>query len=509
MAKVIDYSGRKTSGSTKQSVKVEKTANGRPDRASTELSIGIAHREFYTNQFTKLLNTPTVLVDYYSINTKETTFSENMNQIKDSFKAIRYDKINNFVIYDRPTEELENKDKDDRELSINMTNKTSIVLSNTISPVCGDHLIIKSQGRLQRPFKVVRVSPMKFIDKEVWEIEYIESDLYGMNNINMLEKSVINNYEFVNGNVGVEGMKCILLKDSISTMEKLKKIYKDLNMNFTNTFYNKTYDILSVVLNEEGFYSVNVSNDWNTRAGGTKINYLDGVGNQSHGLSFIHISHITMQDKDKVLKYDEELNTLFIGRQHKLTFEPQNFIESQYRKMKDRAFPLNDKAPIPAQTNNDTSSWLYEAAQKLLAERDIIINDYTYSYEPKYNYGVKLFMSPRDPVGNFVLSKLYMDKRTCVYLGAYGFEYKSNIKFYTSFDYNFRDPFMLEVFDAYMDMEDDEKSALGVAKIIIENFNNKVLDGYNFDDYMGIPLIIYIISHVLDTINKDNMIVSY
>ena len=76
--------------------------NTRPNRENAELLIGIRNREFYNSPFTKLTNVATVKCNYYSINENESTYSEGTWNLKDSLKALRYDKIENFVIYDRP-----------------------------------------------------------------------------------------------------------------------------------------------------------------------------------------------------------------------------------------------------------------------------------------------------------------------------------------------------------------------------------------------------------------------
>ena len=146
------------------------SSNNRPSREVQELITGLYNKNMINSPFTRLINQGSMLVDYYSINEAETTYTDVLNFTQDYGKTVRFDKVSNFTLYGRGDDlEIDDRGKDaERSLAINLTNKQSVVLPNTIVPKEHDHIVIKAQGSLAKPFMVTKVMPIKLIDRDAF-----------------------------------------------------------------------------------------------------------------------------------------------------------------------------------------------------------------------------------------------------------------------------------------------------------------------------------------------------
>ena len=215
-----------------------------------------------------------------------------------------------------------------------------------------------------------------------------------------------------------------------------------------------------------------------------------------------------MQDKCGILKYSEDQNDLFIGRQHNVDrYEDKNFMSSYFMRFKNKRFNLYNNRKVL--NHNAKGEELTNIILDLMKTRDTIFQDMMDEYTPKYDYRSPLFCDFHHNDDHLILTTLYQDKRHVFYTGPAGFRDSLSLKD-PYVIYEPKDPYMLEVFDAYIDLvSNDTKGAVNVGKLLLDNFQYKVSDRYNMDDYLMLPIVIYIIQEVINTIILDNMIVTY
>ena len=271
-------------------------ASSRPTKEAQELLTGLVNKNMLNSPFTRLINQGAIIVDYYSINENETTYTAVLNLTQDYKKTMRFDKISSFSLYGRGDEtEIDDRGKDsERALSINLTMKQSIVLPNTIVPKENDHIVLLSHQNLAKPFKVTKVMPIKLIDRDAFLIEYSESTIF---DVQGLEERIVNRFIFDASKVGT-GMQCILPENQANLNNNLLAVIDELQSQYVEAFYSVEYDILgfSPTIGDIGTYA--------------KDNTAE-IYNHAQFV-FNHYANDLMQQNKNIFKFGYDKNTLFL-----------------------------------------------------------------------------------------------------------------------------------------------------------------------------------------------------
>lgn len=436
--------------------------SGRTDRASAEAVIADNNKAQYWS-FTKAVNAPSVLCTYFPINEDYTSYSESTKNIKDNASGKKFDMIKNFVIYERDSEDLQDVDNDERRLSINLSPKTSFIQPGVLRPKEGDHLVLTSQGSIAKPYQVTKVVPRKFLDREIWEIQYSESTIFTLDG---LLSKVVRRRVYISDNVGTNSA-VIVDEDKAEKLSLVASIIDKLNTKFIETFYDEKYDQL--VFKPYGF-----------------DNY-----------HFNYYANDRMQQTLGLFKYGYDKNTLFIRNIYDYDAVESNYDNSLYTSLLDRLFYKKDEIELDDSTVGLIQSQASEILLKALSDRENIFGEYrgVRQYDSKYLYNTRLYL--RSKANHMILTRYYNSKVTLVDMFDSAGYFDTKLK-QSWVEYTITSPYICKFLDWFMD---------GSIDCIISNIS--LLKRYSpskycIDDYLGVPLLILALQETLNTANKSN-----
>lgn len=449
----------------------------RPSREVQELITGLTNKNMINTPFTRLISQGSMLVDYYSINEHETTYTEVLNFTQDYSKTVRFDKISNFSVYGRGDDlEIDDRGKDvERSLAINLTNKQSIVLPNTVIPKEHDHIIIKAHGNLAKPFMVTKVSPIKLIDRDAFLIDYVETSMF---DVTQLEERIVNRYEFDASKVG-SGMQCIIPEAQADLNGDILSIMDDLQNQYVEAFYNVELDILgfSPTIGDIGSYAKNNSAEIYNHA-----QYI-----------FNHYANDLMQQNKNILKFGYDRNTLFLTNTYNFDRTLINYKTSIYEKLMQRKFKLMSET-VP---NGDEmlittgGAVIFDYSLDL---RNLINDEYGIDYIPKYSYDMKFYL--REKKDHLILTTMFNTGITLVdMLNTASFIDPVLKSVYIT--YQMFHPVITKFLDMWM--ENDIK---GIC-MNLSNLKDIMVDKDNIDDYIGIPMVLLVLDTIYKELNRD------
>lgn len=459
--------------------KVDKVVTSKShDRASIELQIGLNNRKWYESPVTSLISAPSVLCDYYRINKNETTFTETLNMTQSHSKTNRFDKISNFVMYGRGSESLEDKPDAEKRLSINLANQQSIIVGVAFVPIEGDHIILHG-NTVKKPYMVEKVTPLKLIDREVWQIDYRETERFTASE---LEERVVNRFNFDSGAIG-SGLNPIVPSDLSDKRDKCEEAIKSLNKSFIDTFYDIEHDVLgfSPSFGSASGAGIEISNTQYAELF-NKTKYI-----------FNHYVNPFMQDKHRILKYGFDRNDLMLSNIYKFDREEVNYKTSLYQKLLKRQFKKMGEVIINGTEDliTDDSSVLLDVSEAI---KDIIHRDDGYDYIPKYDYSIKFYLRRRS--NHLILTTLFNSGIILVdMMNTASFVDPELRSHYVT--YRLTSPRICEFLDMWMDNDID-----GIISNI-DKLDDILIDKDNIDDYIGIPLLMIVVEESLNSINKD------
>ena len=438
--------------------------SSRPDRATIETESAVAKRMMYT-KFIQLITASSVQVDYFSINYDETTYSENINQIKNQLTAKHFDLIEGFVIYDRGGQDLGDKtEPGERTISISLESKQSIILMNTIYPKEGDHFIMKSQGKIAKPYMVTKVQPEKFMDNEVWVISYSESSQF---NLQQLMDRVVNTYEYVAGNIG-SARGSILEKGSNSLITEVEAWADSINKMYVELFYDNLYSVLRFKpLNNPNFF-------------------------------YEYYCNSKMQDDggEQILKYGMSRSTLMLINTYDFDNTESDYMDSLYRSLRERYFEERACYQEYGDENKITSVYT-EIFNEALKLRELIFGDYrgVPSYTSKYVFGTRLYF--RGKSNHRILTRFYNSSITLIDMFNKPSYFDPLLRSQWVW-YEIASPYILPILDMYMDS--DYKGILNHVKTKMRRFRP---DKNNIDDFFGVPLMLLAIKDAVDNVARS------
>ena len=431
----------------------------RPTREQAELQIGLNNKTWYDSPITSMLNNPTVVSDWWSINPNETTFSETANLMQSKNDATRFNMIEGFVHYGRNSQELEDKPDTERRLSINLADGQTMILGGTIEPKEGDHFIPYSSKHIDVPFMVTKVTPANLINKEVWVVDYSESTVF-KNRQDLIEHTV-KWFVYKSENVGT-GKSTIVDKSTDEKMTTIEKTMDNIQKMLVEAFYDKELDVYAF---HSSLYG----------------NYL-----------FNYYANDMLQENHRLLKYGHNRNTLFFSNIYGFDRTTTNYKTSIYERMLCRDFKKLDET-FPEPDDNRVTSGAGEILYQILDIRDQINEEYD-AYTPKYSYNIKLYL--RQKSNHMIFSTLYNTDYVLVdMLNTAGFidPYLKSC-YYT---YEIRHPLLCKFFDAWMDNNMD------LFQNYVKELDNYYVDKDNIDDYFGATLLLLLLKEHYGEISKD------
>lgn len=435
------------------------SSNPRPTREQAELQIGLNNKTWYDSPITSMLNNPSVISDWWSINSNETTFSETANLMKSKTHATRFNYIEGFVHYGRNSQELEDKPDTERRLSINLADGQTLVLGGTIEPKEGDHFIPYSSRHIDIPFMVTKVTPANLINKEVWIIDYSESTIF--KNRQDLMDHTVKTFVYKSDNVGT-GKSTVVDKSTDDKMSVLEGTMDSIQSMLVEAFYDRELDV----------YAFNSS---------IYGNYI-----------FNYYANDMMQETHRLLKYGHNKNTLFFSNIYGFDRITANYKTSLYEKMLKRNFKLLSET-FPEPDDNRVTSGAAEILHQVLNLRDQINEEYG-EYTPKYSYNIKLYL--REKSNHMIFSTLYNTDYILVdMLNNAGFvdPYLKSC-YYT---YEIRHPLLCKFFDAWMD------NKVELFDSYLKDLDSYYVDKDNIDDYFGATLLLLVLKQHYGEISKD------
>lgn len=419
--------------------------NGRINRAETETKIADKNKSYY-DAFVRATSAPTVLCTYWSID-NSTSYSEGTKNIKLSHNAEKFIKISNFQMFNYDSEDLEDKTTDDRRISINLAAKSSFLQPGSILPKEGDHIVLASQGAIAKPYMVSKVTPLKFLDKEIWSIDYIESTKY---TIPELESCTVSRKSYITSN-GSTGLPALIDEDDKDLLDVANAVLDKIRTKYVELFYDVAYDDLVYV----------------------------PYGQPKLRLNYYAISRL--QELHQVLKYGYDKNTLFIQNTYGFDAIEENFDKSLYGSLIERWFIPRDEHcnDSPSNITNFGAEEIANACEL----RDRIFDEYRGfpQYESKYVYETRLYL--RHKSEHLIVTRYYNSEIVLFDMfDTAGFFDPRLKKSWLNFE--LKSPVICPVLDMYMDQEYDK---------ILEYC--KKLKRYNpsklcIDDYIGVPMLL-------------------
>ena len=433
----------------------------RLDRPTAEAAIAQKNKSYY-NAFLKATSAPTVLCNYWSVDSR-TSYSESTKNVKMNHDAKKFMLIKEMHIYNYDSEDLEDKTTEDRRLSINLSPKTSFLQPGSILPKEGDHLVIKSQSSIAKPYMVTKVTPLKFLDKEVWNIEYSESTVFTFDE---LMARTVSTKVYVPNNSG-SGGATLLDEDLKPLIDLALSVVDKLQTKYVEQFYDMQMDAV--------VYKPYEHHDK------LHLNYY---------------ANDKMQDIHGVLRYGYDKNKLFFQNTYGFDAISENYDQSLYGQLDDKWFEERDEY-CPENTNGKVVSDASIALLKALELRERIFAEYRGfpDYTSKYVYSTRLHLRPK--VNHQILTRYY--NSNVMYVDMFDTAGFFDDKLKRSWvEYEIKSPVICPVLDMYM--EDKWDDILAWCKKLKRFSPSK----YNIDDFMGIPLMLICINKAIDAKTDSN-----
>lgn len=455
------------------------------NRSESELKIGLNNKSFIDSKFTRLIEAPTIIGDYYQLDSNESSFSEHLKLVKDPSKSLFFNKINKFVMYNlSPSEEIDPKDDPERSPMINLSNKQVVILAGTIRPKEGDCFVMYSHGRIKRVFQVSRVDEKLLIDREVYEVQFIESQMWLYEEI---ERQVRKESTYLEANVG-SGNKVIIENNLVKDITRVNQLLHDLNTSYIELFYSETYDIIGL------------------------RNPID------HHALFSIRSLTKFQEEKGVLKYGFDSGTLFINNDYVFKTEQNNYNKSLYNKIPKHKHIVEDQIIDPDFSQSPDKAFLtlmkeferYAIINNYDRDLDVIEGERRYCFDFYYRSFCHHMVMTNLFNSNIVLYELLESNPNLYNLNNNYVESKP-----TSFRLYLSNKLYHDILSKWYEVKANSLPGklymdfFEYIMSIIELLEDYTLYGNDIVDMIFFPLIKYLIEESIREITKDEMITSY
>ena len=439
----------------------------RINRAEAENAISEKNKSYY-DAFMKATSAPSVLCTYWSID-DSSSYSESTKNVKFNHNAKKFVRISKMVIYNYDSEDLEDKTTDDRRLSINLAQKSSFMQPGSILPKEGDHLLLASQSNIAKPYMVSKVTPLKFLDKEIWNITYVESTIFTLNE---LEALTVSRKTYVPEN-SASGGSALIDEDLKEIVDVASTVVDKLQSKFVELFYDVTMDAL--------------------------VFKPHGVDNRIH---YNYYANSRMQELLGVLRYGYDKNKLFIQNTYGFDAIEENYDKSLYGSLVDKYFlPIEDDE-CPATPPENIRSEAAMILSNMFDLRERIFSEYRGfpEYSPRYSYYTRLYLRPKTE--HMILTRYYNSHVMLVDMFDTAGFFDPRLK-RSYVNYQIKSPVILPLLDMYMEDKWDE--ILNYCKKL-KRFNPSK---FCIDDYFGVPLMIIAISKAIKQKTKSDYYGTY
>lgn len=449
------------------------------NRSETELKIGLNNKSFLDSKFTRLIEAPTMRCDYFQLDSNMSSFSEFLKITKEPKKSLFYNLIENFVMYNlSPSEEIDPKDETERSPIINLSNKSAVILAGTIRPKEGDCAVLYSQEKIKKVFQVSKVDEKLLIDREVYEIQFIESQMWTYDEI---KTRITNNYSYLESNVG-SGNKVILEKSTLKEITSIKNILSDMNKTYIEMFYSELYDCIS----------------------------LKNPKNPKDIFTIRSLSKFQMNTG--LLKYGFDSTMLFINNDYIYEYDDTNYNKSIYKKIM-KGKKLKKDIVVDSEFSKPNSLFGFEMKEFELyskinnQDRDLEELDECFYIDFYY----------RTFENHIIMTNLFNSGLRLVELlennpNLYNSLNNNNVETYRLYLTN---EFYSSLIDKYYESIEDKnnKGYKYLFNFIINEYKEKMDDYelYNNDllDMIFFPIMKFIIESCINEITKDEMFTSY
>ncbi len=277
----------------------------------TGFNSSLVHNSFYTLNDKK----PTI-VTYYNINKDKSSLDPgsklSYNNIGDD-SSIRFNKIDDFIIYGFPKIELQTEN-DEFGLEAEKISGECFILPNTITPTEGDYFEVEhitdstwlfivtdvQQDTLENGSNVYKIS---------FKLEYVDHD--------RILNNVVENFKMIEKREGTNSL-CVVESSKLEKAKFMDKIAVMLKEYYNDLFYNdKVQTFTYMDLTEWRIYDPFMV-EFLIR---NKI--LDN-GNNSYIDSFVYVTHQIQVDKTFSIDYDKSFYRVFENR------DPSKILSSEY-----------------------------------------------------------------------------------------------------------------------------------------------------------------------------------
>lgn len=211
-----------------------------------------------TTDFSKYLEGSPTFVTYYSKDDNASTEDrglENTVQLIGKDSSIRYNKINNFPLFN--IGEITSPDlqfEDDTGLTHSFESD-AVVLPNLIRPKADDHFTINYLNR-KILFRVSKPETGSINNQVIFKISFYNSGT--PEDLEFLDKNqVTKTYNTIYNNIGKEG-KIILEENTFLKLRKLEKLLEKIKKSFINDYYSEDFNSFLFFDNYDYYYSKNM-----------------------------------------------------------------------------------------------------------------------------------------------------------------------------------------------------------------------------------------------------------
>ncbi|MGL5315642.1 MAG: hypothetical protein ACRC92_20475 [Peptostreptococcaceae bacterium] len=483
---------------TNSTVDTNKIGTG---RAEKELQIGLNNKKFIDSKFTKLIEAPTMLVDYYNLDENMSSYSENLKLSRDVTKSLFYRKIERFVMYNTSlSEKIEDKGEEERDLTINLTDQQAVILSGTIRPKERDFIIFKSNEGIKKPFMVNKVTPRMLVDREVYLIEMSESQIFSYEE---LEAQVVSKHVYMESNVG-SGNKVILESSLVKSIQEIQVALARLNRLYIEVFYNRLLD--AVVCS-------------NPKEDNVKISLR---------------SLIPFQRETSLLRFGFDDTTLILNPDEIIPDEQQNYDKSFYRKLINgkkifgrKREPYYGNIDIAIDTMNymqkfsnycvnDRIEEDYDDDFSYVFKDSRITDDLNNMIDPGFDTGVYIRFYFNVYKDQFIGSRWWnqgfthielMERKPVDLNNIDVVKGRDDIPF---FDLSITNPLYLTILLAHRELDTDGfKNELTKKDGILDMLKNYSIYSNDIQDMIMFPVTKYILNNFINEVTKDEMTTSY
>lgn len=192
------------------------------------------------------------IVTYYNVNTDLTTLDTAAliaYDNKGAFSGIKFNKINNFMVYGLEKIALM-MDTGDFGLEAVEISGDAYILPNTIIPYQGDFFIINHEKE-KILFKVIAVHPDTLDDgANFYRIEYKVTDT---GDDDIIANNVAFTYELIFNNIGTN-LKPVILSDKYRVVQNLDLVIEEIKNFYTDLFYTDRVQTFIFKYGEAHFY---------------------------------------------------------------------------------------------------------------------------------------------------------------------------------------------------------------------------------------------------------------